>query len=483
MSRSLRRAAPGPCSRSTRRAVHQPPELGIQSYLSTSHQLSLQMPTTATTRALGTVGLLYLSRIKLTNVRCFERLDITLGKPDAQTGLTLVVGDNATGKSTLLRSIAMGLCDEASAAGLLKESDEGYIRRGATKATIAIWLHDSRAPRKRLRITTEVTRKEQKRGIFADRVRQQTSPPRGEFPWDDLFVSGYGAGRGVSGSGDVSSYAAIDAVYNMFNYTEGLQNPELVIRRLMARNSGPAIEDRPIFKVLCEATGATDIRLTSKGLRVDGPWGRGMPLRDLADGYRSSVLWITDLIGWALSFAPQRKSTEGVRGIVIVDELEQHLHARWQRTIVDSLRHLFPNVQFIATTHSPLIASSIGPRSDGENTDRLYVLESGEGGAVEASPHEFMRGWQMDQVLASRAFKYQVATDPEFERALRRGSELAAKKKRTPAEEQAYQRLKGILRDSYFSATSPIGRNAELEARQVLVDEVNRLEEDLFSDR
>ena len=40
--------------------------------------------------------------------------------------------------------------------------------------------------------------------------------------------------RGVTGTGDISSYATIDAVYNLFNYSEGLQNPELVIRRLLA---------------------------------------------------------------------------------------------------------------------------------------------------------------------------------------------------------------------------------------------------------
>jgi AAA domain, putative AbiEii toxin, Type IV TA system/AAA domain len=426
--------------------------------------------------------MLHLSRVQLQDVRCFDNLDIILGKPGEPAGWTLIVGDNATGKSTLLRSIAMGLCDEASAAGLLKESDEGYIRRGANKARITIWLHDTRSPWKKFRITTEVIRRKKGRGIFADRVKQTTDPTGGAFPWDDLFVSGYGAGRGVTGTGDISSYSAIDAVYNMFNYTEGLQNPELVIRRLMARDSSNPIEERQVFRMLCTATRAENIRLTSKGIRVDGPWGQGMPLRDLADGYKSSVLWITDLIGWALTFSPRRKSTEGIRGIVIVDELEQHLHARWQRTIVDDLRKLFPRVQFVATTHSPLIASCVGPRVDGENTDRLYVLEGTEENRVQASSHEFMRGWRMDQVLASRAFKYQISSDPEIERALREASKLATKENRTPIEEQAYQTMKNVLRDSFFSSTSPIEREAELEFRKKLHDEIKRLEEELFPD-
>ena len=95
--------------------------------------------------------MLYLSRVQLNNVRCFDTLDIALSRPDTEpSGWNLILGDNATGKSTLLRSIAMGLCDEASAAGLLKESDEGYIRRGETKATIVISLQDPKSARQEI---------------------------------------------------------------------------------------------------------------------------------------------------------------------------------------------------------------------------------------------------------------------------------------------------------------------------------------------
>ena len=424
--------------------------------------------------------MLYISRVQIRNVRCFDHLDITLGTPGSEPGWTVIVGDNATGKSTLLRSVAMGLCDEASAAGLLKESDEGYIRRGATSASIQIWLYDSRSVDKQLRITTRVIREEKRRGIFADRVRQTTSP-RNDFPWDELFVSGYGAGRGVTGTGDVSAYSAIDAVYNMFNYSEGLQNPELVIRRLMQQEPGADIVERQIFQILCKATGANDIRLTSNGIRVDGPWGQGMPLRDLADGYKSALLWITDLVGWALTFQPRRKSTEGIRGIVILDEIEQHLHARWQRTVIDDLRQLLPNVQFLATTHSPLIASTVGPRVDSTGADTLYVLEARQDDHVAVTSHEFMRGWRMDQVLASRAFKYQIQTDPEVERILRRGSELAAKSNRTSKEEASYQKIKQLLQGTFYASTSSIGWDVEVETTEKLRSEIRQLEKHLFA--
>ena len=422
--------------------------------------------------------MLYLSRVQLSNVRCFDELDIALCGSDTEpSGWNLILGDNATGKSTLLRSIAMGLCDEASAAGLLKESDEGYIRRGETKATIKISLHDPKAPGKKFRITTEVYRDKKGGGIFADRVRQKTNPPGNEFPWETIFVSGYGAGRGVTGTGDISSYSAIDAVYNMFNYSEGLQNPELVILRLIAHTSGNRLMERQIFRVLQTATGTEEIKLTSKGIRVSGPWGERMPLRDLADGYRSSFLWLTDLIGWALAFNPKRKSTEGIRGIVLIDEIEQHLHARWQRTAIDDLRKIFPNVQFIASTHSPLVASSVGPPLAKNVIDRLYVLEPYGADGVKATEHEFMRGWRMDQVLASRAFKYQIEAAPSTEEMLRKVSSIGDAKERTPEEEELFQEIKTKLKHAFLTGTSPIERIAEIAAEEELMKRLAKLEE------
>ena len=60
--------------------------------------------------------MLYVSRIQLENVRCFDDIELALSEPGDTASWTVILGDNATGKSTLLRAIAMGLCDESSAA-------------------------------------------------------------------------------------------------------------------------------------------------------------------------------------------------------------------------------------------------------------------------------------------------------------------------------------------------------------------------------
>jgi len=421
--------------------------------------------------------MLYLSRVRLNNVRCFNELDLKLSGNDNPAGWTVFVGDNATGKSTLLRSIAMGLCDEASAAGLLKESDEGYIRRGQSQAQIDIELRDRLKPNTTFRITTSVIRKQGVRGIFSDIVRQKTSPPRESFPWDEIFVAGYGSGRGVAGTGDISTYSSIDAVYNMFNYNEGLQNPELTIRRI---TEGSQKKDREIFQILQRVTRTSSIRLTRRGILVDGPWGKGMPLRDLSDGYRSVFIWLTDLIGWALTFKPTLRGPKGIRGIVLIDEVEQHLHARWQRTVVNDLREMMPNVQYVTTTHSPLVASSVGHYMSDQQSDRLFVLEATEQNAITAAPHAFMKGWRMDQVLASRAFKYQIETDPDYEKAFRVASALLSKGSRTAEEETFLQAFKDRIRDSMGEETSPIEQLAEKELIESNRHKIEELERKLF---
>ncbi len=77
---------------------------------------------------------MYISQIRLDDVRCFgDGFVIDLEENGEPVMWTSILGNNATGKTTLLRSIAIGLCDEASAAGLLKESDQGYIRRDKRK--------------------------------------------------------------------------------------------------------------------------------------------------------------------------------------------------------------------------------------------------------------------------------------------------------------------------------------------------------------
>ncbi len=91
-------------------------------------------------------------------------------------------------------------------------------------------------------------------------------------------------------------------------------------------------------------------------------------------------------------------------GIVLIDELDLHLHPRWQRRVVDNLRETFPNLQFIVTTHSPFIIQALRP---GE----LIDLNEREPAEYENQPIEDITEFVMGVEVPQRSKRYQEMMD------------------------------------------------------------------------
>ena len=313
-------------------------------------------------------------RVQLKNVRCFEHLDLRL-----HGGSALIVGDNGDGKSTVLRSIAIGLCDESSAAALFRELPGDFIRHSSRKqsATISIELSRDGVAHSEYEIRTTI--KELK---AFEKVEQETfdiSKPRRKkiketnFPWEDIFASGYGPGIRVEGSADYEAYQTVDAVYPLFKYDAPLHNPELIVRRILdreqtkpqlGRGSRKAVlgDIHGLLKHLLQLDPSREIRLGDSGIEVTDRFGRVEDLRSMGDGHRATVTWVLDILAWWFVAGNKGTSYDGgasINGIVLTDEIEQHLHPLWQRNIMRLLHESFPKVQFIATTHSPLVASGV----------------------------------------------------------------------------------------------------------------------------
>jgi len=88
-----------------------------------------------------------------------------------------------------------------------------------------------------------------------------------------------------------------------------------------------------------------------------------MPFNNLSDGYRNIVAMVADIAHRAARLNPHLESeaAQKTEGIVLIDEIDLHLHPKWQRHIVRDLQKAFPKMQFIATTHSPFILQSLEP--------------------------------------------------------------------------------------------------------------------------
>ena len=310
---------------------------------------------------------MYVKRIYLKNIRCFERFEINFDKLGSSI---LVLGDNGDGKSTLLRSLAMGLCDESSASALFRELPGEFVRKNSNEDEGKIEIDLSAGGGVTYKITTiiksldtfeRVSQFEKNGCLFKIKGNTRTKLNQDTFPWEKIFVSGYGAGIRVNGIADFQHYLAVDAVYPLFKYDVFLQNPELVLRRLVESQETSTKRKTALKTITCmlkeilKLEEQDEIYLSSTGIKVKGRWGEA-ELGELGDGYRSVVTWVLDLISW---WFLKNKTTElkDIKGVVLIDEIEQHLHPRWQIEIMTRLHKSFPKLQFIATTHSPLVVS------------------------------------------------------------------------------------------------------------------------------
>lgn len=103
--------------------------------------------------------------------------------------------------------------------------------------------------------------------------------------------------------------------------------------------------------------------INQDGLLAEAEDGRQLPFRMLSDGVRNMLAMVADIAYRAALLNPHlgERAAEQTPGIVLIDELDLHLHPKWQRRVVEDLRTTFPQVQFVATTHSPFIIQSLRP--------------------------------------------------------------------------------------------------------------------------
>lgn len=268
------------------------------------------------------------------------------------------------------------MADLTDASRLISEAIGGFVAEGADLGTIV--LEGCPVGFKGLPILTSkgIGRSGDKEHIIGD-IKRSDEGENNFYP----FVCGYGAGRYGIGPDPGRSYRIADSVATLFRYQETLIDPELTLRRLESL-LGTDIYSRTI-RGLKRALGLSQedsIELRpSGGIVLSGPTVRGhVPLEGWADGYRLTFSWILDLYAWALR-AGSLDEEGHIEGILLVDEIEQHLHPSMQAEILPRLSELLPKMQIFVTTHSPLVALDARP-------EELVVLRR-DGDHVVAEEH------------------------------------------------------------------------------------------------
>jgi predicted ATPase len=162
------------------------------------------------------------------------------------------------------------------------------------------------------------------------------------------------------------------------------------------------------------------------------PYG-WVPLSGLGLGYRTVAVWIVDLAVRMIEKYPFSDDPLSQPAVVLVDEIDLHLHPKWQREIMQFLTERFPNVQFIVTTHSPLVVQAAKDAN-------IVLLRREEDQVIIDNDPKIVENWRADQILTSM-FDLPTPYGSAIEPLIQRRRELLGKPSLTRKDEQELKQL------------------------------------------
>ena len=377
-----------------------------------------------------------LSSVHLENYRCFEALPIEFD-PD----LMVFVGGNGSGKTALLTAICTGLSPLLSRLPF----DKRPKLPGITPSDIRLTGGDQSAPfahlaltgqlngnghvdwdRTRFRDSSKATReaaprrRQETKHLYAAIDRIVDAHNHGQ-PYNLPVFAFYGTNRAVNVPHNRMRRRAMPMVFRRLLGLENALETKtdfrravgffdlLELRELREQRDHDSPEASRCLDAVRRAIQAMIPDVTNP--RIDGKTGRfavdsvdpsGVPIRlhldQLSDGYQVILGVVMD---FALRLAlanPPVTATEDVLqtdAIMIVDEVDLHLHPLWQQRVIPDLRRTFPRTQFILTTHSPQVATTVPSQSLRVLKDgKLHVVPAGTEGAEAARLLEDVFGAQ-----------------------------------------------------------------------------------------
>jgi hypothetical protein len=362
---------------------------------------------------------MYISRVRLENIRGFSgrrNVDLTLTRPDgSHAGWTVLAGQNGSGKTSLLRAIGLTVSGPFVAPNLIPDFRTWTAagqRRGSSELQLTAAPEDfqptdgsERARNLSVGLSWDVdldgeTSRPGSQPLmhhsaaFDVRVTVESNP-LAVTPWQSgpigWFCAAYGPFRRlVGGSAEAQRLMATPGpaarlaslFYEDASLSEGVQWLIDKHLRSLAGKEWAGELGRAAIRVLADGLLPDDYEVSE--VDSDGLWivsrGQRFPLREMSDGYRSIAALLVDLIKQVhdcygdLHFEVRDNvPVITAPGVVIIDEVDAHLHVPWQRRIGAWLTAHFPNIQFIVTTHSPYICQAADPggliRLPGPNVD------------------------------------------------------------------------------------------------------------------
>jgi predicted ATP-binding protein involved in virulence len=364
----------------------------------------------------------YISKLYLGNYKCFkgkQEFDFTDGNGKLNQW-TIFLGNNNTGKTNLLRAIA----DLEPVEAEIKTKENRIIKEILPFAIARSLEKDDTYKNldKSFKVACDIFFSESKTVDIFNNLTQSAAMFSRKNDWDvgyrkwsfhetplhqpiesmkKMKLYGYGVSRKSS-----KKLAELEGVHHdtetLYNNHGNLQSIEYLLIQLnyLKKNDNPTAEKQLDMlteivtnKVFPEIKA---IRFPKEDIRVEFQIGDGwFKFDEIGFGYQITLSWLFDFAKKMFDRYPDSENPLEEPAILLIDEIDLHLHPEWQKKIIAYLTNLMPKTQFIVTTHSPLVIQSM-------KSMNLFVLTRDEQtGAVNSQKmdKDSYQGWTVEQIL------------------------------------------------------------------------------------
>lgn len=324
--------------------------------------------------------------LRLTNYRAFDELELKL-----DPRLTVLIARNGKGKSSILDAISTNLAAFLTrlpgvSGSSFKDSDFRINELGNKPPYMRVYcrtIDGIEWDRSEKRDKTKKTQSQIPDGIGLKKLHDSVDTiidahNEGKDYQLPIFIY-YGTGRGVfdvpqrKGSFGKSFpryealTGALESRTNFKRFVEYFYFLETEESRLQKEHRSFDIEQaelkairHSIKRMLPEFSNPRTVK--PAGLMFD--WQQGdivkqLKIEQLSDGYRTTLAMVMDIAARMAEANPKMEDPLDTSGVVLIDEVDLHLHPEWQRDFLPKLVDAFPNIQFVVTTHSPFIIQSL----------------------------------------------------------------------------------------------------------------------------
>ncbi|HKH44678.1 MAG TPA: AAA family ATPase [Thermoanaerobaculia bacterium] len=422
--------------------------------------------------------------MKIRNVRGFKELDLDFTRPDGSlAGWTVLAGRNGAGKSSMLRLLALTVYGTVTTAQL-HGNIGGWLREGSRKGStsVSLALDGSEVTGTESQSTVDWNVEWLGENFDGSRFAYDKEHPSNEVlrQRERYFLAGYGPYRRLIGSAEgaqslMASAGPVARVVTLFREDASLFESVTWLREIYLRRLE---KGRPWLKLENAVSALLNDGLLPDGAQVEkidseALWinqhGVRLPLTELSDGYRTTAALVMDMIrNLYQCFGELRvqkaKDEEGNylrvlhEGVVLIDEVDLHLHLRWQQRIGFWLKRHFPKIQFIVASHSPFVCQAADPKG------LIRLPAPGEDRRVEHVSEDLYNtvvNGRVDEVVLTDLFGLETPYSAQAEQLRERVAALEARLQRgkaTKAEEEELDQLQARLPQAATTAVEQVLR-------------------------